>query len=353
MTGRTSKKILSIILTLAMVLSLMPVITPTASAASDTWDGGTDTSWYTSNPSATSFAINTAEELAGLATIVNAKTDNFDGDTITLGADIDLSGSSHNWIPIGNTDQCYFDGTFNGDGHVVSAINVNITGSGTSNALAGLFGGVLGDGTVKNLGVKGAVTATSNVKGHSLAGGLVGSCSGTITNCYSQVDVTSTSSVAFAFAGSLVGSTYGIVSNCYATGNVSSSGVFSSKAGVLCGAAQLECNTSYYNSDATVSGSNSNAGTPMASTDMKALSFVTILNANKEAGNSWAAVTDDYPSLAPDTTAPTISSASRTDDTHITVTLSEACQNLAQENTGGFTVTKTGMGTTCAVSKTT
>ncbi|MPM07060.1 hypothetical protein SDC9_53364 [bioreactor metagenome] len=53
-----------------------------------------------------------------------------------------------------------------------------------------------------------------------------------------------------------------------------------------------------------------------------------------------------------DVTAPTILSASRTDDTHITVTLSEACQNLTKANDGGFTVTKNGTATTFAVSAT-
>ena len=53
-----------------------------------------------------------------------------------------------------------------------------------------------------------------------------------------------------------------------------------------------------------------------------------------------------------DVTPPTISSASRDSDTQITVTLSEACQNLAKPNNGGFTVTKTGTATTYAVSAT-
>lgn len=53
-----------------------------------------------------------------------------------------------------------------------------------------------------------------------------------------------------------------------------------------------------------------------------------------------------------DVTAPTISSASRDSDTQITVTLSEACQNLVKSNDGGFTVTKTGTSTTYVVSAT-
>ena len=53
-----------------------------------------------------------------------------------------------------------------------------------------------------------------------------------------------------------------------------------------------------------------------------------------------------------DRVAPTISGAVRNSNTQITVTLSEACQNLAKANNGGFTVTKTGIGTTYAVSAT-
>ncbi|MCX7747609.1 MAG: S-layer homology domain-containing protein [Clostridia bacterium] len=52
-----------------------------------------------------------------------------------------------------------------------------------------------------------------------------------------------------------------------------------------------------------------------------------------------------------DTTAPTIQSAARTDNTHIIVTLSENCTNIAKANDGGFTVHETGaLGTTYAVS---
>ncbi len=53
-----------------------------------------------------------------------------------------------------------------------------------------------------------------------------------------------------------------------------------------------------------------------------------------------------------DTSAPTLASAAHNSDTQITVTLSEDCQNLIKANNGGFTVTKTGTGTTYAVSAT-
>ncbi|MEN6349508.1 MAG: S-layer homology domain-containing protein [Syntrophomonas sp.] len=126
-------------------------VTFTTEASSYKWDGTADTDWYTSNHAGTSFTIDTEEELAGLASIVNAGTDTFSGDVITLDADLDLAG--HNWTPIGNTETKYFAGTFNGDGHVVSSMSVSVTeSSGSENALAGLFGALDYAGTVKNAG---------------------------------------------------------------------------------------------------------------------------------------------------------------------------------------------------------
>lgn len=47
-------------------------------------------------------------------------------------------------------------------------------------------------------------------------------------------------------------------------------------------------------------------------------------------------------SVLVDAVIPTLTGTVRTDDTHITVTLSEPCQNLVKTNDGGFTVRKTG-----------
>ena len=55
--------------------------------------------------------------------------------------------------------------------------------------------------------------------------------------------------------------------------------------------------------------------------------------------------------VTPDTQAPSLQSAVRTDNTHITAGLSEECANLTKANDGGFTVAETGApGTTYAVS---
>ena len=52
------------------------------------WDGAVDLSWY--NGTDTEFTITTARQLAGLAQLVNDKTDTFSGKTVRLGADISL-----------------------------------------------------------------------------------------------------------------------------------------------------------------------------------------------------------------------------------------------------------------------
>ena len=120
-------KITSIILSLAICLSLLPAVALPAAAA-DVWDGTTsDTSWY--NDSFTNFTISTAAQLAGLRSLVNQGTD-FSGKTITLEDNLDLGGNK--WTPIGyitssNNETHYnrcFAGTFNGNNKTISGLNV-------------------------------------------------------------------------------------------------------------------------------------------------------------------------------------------------------------------------------------
>jgi len=125
----TLKRVVSFLVVVCMMLGLMPSLTlltvnaetndetndetnaetnaetPEESTA-DLWDGTTDTSWY--NDYDTEFIIYTAEELAGLAQLVN-NGNSFSGKTIQLGNNIDLNGL--NWTPIGNTSSRCFSGT--------------------------------------------------------------------------------------------------------------------------------------------------------------------------------------------------------------------------------------------------
>ncbi len=130
------------------------------------------------------YLIAKASQLALLAKYVNEETPGYFEDDVhyRLTADIDLGGYG-NWTPIGSgpTDGLYpyenpryaFQGVFDGNGHTVSGLNVDLAGS-TTFTSAGLFG--VNDGTIKNLNVSGEVHATtSNTgSGHVVAGGIAG-----------------------------------------------------------------------------------------------------------------------------------------------------------------------------------
>ena len=65
------KKLLSLLLALCLVMALVPMTAFAEGTSVDNWDGSADTSWYTSAPDASEYHISTAEQLAGLAQLVN------------------------------------------------------------------------------------------------------------------------------------------------------------------------------------------------------------------------------------------------------------------------------------------
>ena len=131
----------------------------------DTWSGESDTAWY--DPEAKGYAISTAEQLAGLAEIINNGTDEFDGVVFNLSQDIDLNGI--NWTPIGDeytgTASPYnqedtlfkgFKGTFNGNGHTIYNLTIerqtyNDNRIHYSDSFLGFFGNLEAGSSVSNL----------------------------------------------------------------------------------------------------------------------------------------------------------------------------------------------------------
>ena len=115
----------SLLLILALCFTLLPTAAFAEGTSVDNWDGTANTSWYTSAPDASEYHISTAEQLAGLAQLVNADpgTTKFAGKTFYLENDLDLSG--HEWISIGTVlggdcPEYSFCGVFDGQGHVIS-----------------------------------------------------------------------------------------------------------------------------------------------------------------------------------------------------------------------------------------
>jgi len=237
------RKLLPLAVILVMALTPMTAFggtTVTAMAAAP------DTSWY--NGGAGPFSIASANQLAGLAQLVNAG-DDFSGKTVTLTADIDLSGytAGAGWTPIGSVDIATvtlhpYGGIFDGGNHIIYNLSVN----GTGEFCSGLFGFVDG-GTVKNLGVAGGAVSgdgagvggvvglnglyyggtvggcsfTGTVTGSSNVGGVVGNNAGTVTGCRNAGAVTGANNV-----GGVIGASSGgaAVTGCENTGKVSGSG---------------------------------------------------------------------------------------------------------------------------------
>ena len=179
------KKLLSLLLALCLVMALVPMTAFAEGTSVDNWDGTADTSWYTDHKTDTEYHFTTAEQLAGLAQLVNDKTASvsFEGKTIYLDNDLDLSGIQ--WTPIGNGDNFvrHFAGTFDGQHHKVMNLYHHYTGD--ELVRNGLFGAVSDGGTLKNLLVIDADIASND--GSLLAGILADWVDGgTVENCYTS-----------------------------------------------------------------------------------------------------------------------------------------------------------------------
>lgn len=179
------KRIGSLLLILALCFTLLPTAAFAEGTSVDNWDGTADTSWYTSAPDASEYHISTAEQLAGLAQLVNDKATPvlFGGKTIYLDNDLDLSGSQ--WTPIGDGSNQgrFFAGTFNGQHHKI--MNLHHHSTGDELIRNGLFGVVSDGGTLKNLLVIDADIASND--GSLLAGILADWVNGgTVENCYTS-----------------------------------------------------------------------------------------------------------------------------------------------------------------------
>ena len=281
---------------------------------------------------ASPYEITSAADLKKLAENVKNGTD-YEGKYFKQTADIDLEDKE--WTPIGTivytgefgrSEERYFKGTFDGDGHQIA--NLTITGR---NEYVGLFGYVR-NATIQNCNVAGEVSGYNavggivgavdgktnnilncsfqgNVTGNMYVGGIVGrvqnqcevsSCyvigtvhggndkvggiagegRGAIKNCYVLADV----SASGKFAGGITGDTYNLaIENCYYSGMVSASGSAGGIVGNAWGGTIKNC----VSLAESVTGSNANR-------------IVGYLNAGTENNYAWsdpALSTDDATGL--------------------------------------------------------
>ena len=179
------------------------------------------------NTEAKTITIHSAAELALLAySIYN--NNGYRDYTVTLGADINLAG--HFWLPIGVPQDGYdFTGTFDGQGHTISNLNVfvkqlkdNANDPGAdvtpNNNAAGLFGKIGVGGTVKDVFVSGPFVGIKNPSASCTMGGIAGVNAGTIVGCGNATMVTG--NYDYAFVGGIAGTNTGTIQNCYNLGEV-------------------------------------------------------------------------------------------------------------------------------------
>lgn len=139
-------------------------------SAQDVWDGTMDTDWY--NEAENSFELTTAEELAGLASLVN-NGNSFKNKTITLKNDLILNSidneeewlknpSGKQWTAIG-TAQKPFKGIFIGEKHTISGLYIK-----TKKQYNGLFG------AVENANIQDFGLTVFYIKADKYNGGIAG-----------------------------------------------------------------------------------------------------------------------------------------------------------------------------------
>lgn len=173
---KKANKLISILLVLAMLLSMAPLSLTAFAATPTPYDGVpvtpqkisssnyaklglTDSNWSQFDGY---YAIRNAKELYGFANIVNNQfsTAGFNG---VLLQDIVVNangGTTYDWIPLNDrTNSNYYEGIFDGNGHYISGLysTTALTSAGSTDKYCG-FTFIL-KGTVKNLTIKNSTFA--------------------------------------------------------------------------------------------------------------------------------------------------------------------------------------------------
>ena len=197
------KKLLSLLLSVLMCLSLIPSVALATTAEGET-EGSTTAENYTVDENG-NVTIYTEDGLFWFAEQVNGG-DTFSGKTVTLENDIALT---KNWTPIGSYDRYgnskSFRGTFNGNAHTISNMSIFSYGEGV-----GFFGETF-TAVIKNLTIEGNITAYMNY-----VGGIVGHGYATIENCVFKGNISGTAMQ----VGGIAGSGGFTITNCSVYGNI-------------------------------------------------------------------------------------------------------------------------------------
>lgn len=158
--------------------------------------------WYTKNPSALTFTLQTEADLAGLAAIVNGTVtgvNKFDFRLRTIQLTAPVHIQSTHWDPIGADTARAFQGEFVGNGNLISGLKVS------GGDYTGLFGVIGSHAAVRQVSLEPVNVAGTQWVG-TLAGLNLGKAANISVGLYSQAQVTGGS-----YAGGIIGQNTGTV----------------------------------------------------------------------------------------------------------------------------------------------
>ena len=263
------KKVLSLLLTLCLVMTFVPM----AAFAEDVqninvWDGSTAAAFAGGTGTAEDpYQIANGAQLAYLASSVNSG-ETYEEKNFVLTANIDLNGLP--WTPIANSfsdallggsDYRVFAGNFDGNGYTISHVSIGSETTPFESDVFGLFGAT--EGKISNLNLD-TVSICGIAKIASIgavvgfAGGLVGYSGGSIENCHVTgltMDMSAPSNVYVAayWVGGLVGALDGtqLINECSVSGSITEKAGKGSIGGLI-GELGKAAKITYSRSDVTI-----------------------------------------------------------------------------------------------------
>ena len=166
------------------------------------------------------YIVETAEELAEIATRVNSGTEasgeifpngnqGYADQYFLMTKDIDLTDYTP-WMPISIPGQKIFFGHFDGGGYTITHLTTDYS---TNNSNQGLFSVIGANASISNLSIR-----DSQISGEVYTGAIVGAAgeNSIISNCHNYSDVYTT----FYYTGGIAGASWGTIENCTNSGNI-------------------------------------------------------------------------------------------------------------------------------------
>jgi len=188
------KKILSLLVTMGLAASLVPV--SVFADGTEVWDGSIAESFAGGKGTKDDpYQIATGSQLAYFAKRVNAEEygEKYADTYFELTEDIDLGGKE--WTPVGETvadlimgghEYFVFSGNFDGNGYIIKNLTIGTETSPYSGDVCGLFGatsGTIEDVVLENVSINYVGGNHSSGYGFRMGGALVGYSMGDIVNC--------------------------------------------------------------------------------------------------------------------------------------------------------------------------